>query len=139
MTRELCPFCGLHPYEYVDVGIGSIPIAVNCCDQGHDLIVNGADFQELAEPWMAGARATIERYENALRKIASNRDALDADAAALRQIADEALNGPPIQCEYCGTEVDLIFAPNPYAHEINDDDTPLWLCQGCRQELADDI
>lgn len=30
----ICPFCGLHPYEYVDVGVGSVPIAVNCCEFG---------------------------------------------------------------------------------------------------------
>lgn len=87
-----CPFCGLDPYEYVDVGIGSIPVAVTCCEYGYDLIVNGTDFQELAEKWMAGERATRKRYENALRKIAWNRDSLDA--AGLVGIADEALNGP---------------------------------------------
>jgi len=43
------------------------------------------------------------------------------------------------QCEYCGTNDNLIWGPNPYAHEINDDDTPMWLCENCRQELADDI
>ena len=43
------------------------------------------------------------------------------------------------QCEYCGTSDNLTWAPNPYAHEINDDDTPVWLCQGCREELAADI
>lgn len=29
-----CPFCGLCPYEYVDVGVGSVPVAVNCCEFG---------------------------------------------------------------------------------------------------------
>ena len=42
-------------------------------------------------------------------------------------------------CEYCLTHDNLIWGPNPYAHEINDDDTPMWLCENCRQELADDI
>ena len=31
MSEIRCPFCGLHPYEYVDVGIGHVPVAVNCC------------------------------------------------------------------------------------------------------------
>ena len=43
------------------------------------------------------------------------------------------------QCEYCGTNDNLIWAPNPYALEINDDDTETWLCQNCRQELKDEI
>lgn len=29
-----CEYCGYHPYEYVDVGIGSIAVAVNCCELG---------------------------------------------------------------------------------------------------------
>jgi len=29
-----CPFCGCEPYEYVDVGIGMIPVAVTCCSAG---------------------------------------------------------------------------------------------------------
>lgn len=33
-----CPYCGLHPYEYVDVGIASVPVAVNCCEYGYLLM-----------------------------------------------------------------------------------------------------
>ena len=99
-----CPFCGLDPYEYVDVGIGSIPVAVNCCED-YVSLYHGADFQDLATAWMAGARATIDRYENALRGIAWNRH--DLDAAALRQIADEALNGPPIEFNTEDDELDF--------------------------------
>ena len=29
-----CPFCGLHPFEYVDVGVGIVPVAVTCCGAG---------------------------------------------------------------------------------------------------------
>lgn len=32
--REKCPFCGHHPYEYVDVGVGLVPVAVTCCEFG---------------------------------------------------------------------------------------------------------
>lgn len=32
---EKCPFCGLHPFEYVDIGIGQQAIAVNCCEYGY--------------------------------------------------------------------------------------------------------
>ena len=34
MGRETCPFCGSHPYEYVDIGVGSVPVAVTCCELG---------------------------------------------------------------------------------------------------------
>ena len=32
-----CPMCGHHPYEYVDVGVGMVPVAVNCCNYGYYL------------------------------------------------------------------------------------------------------
>lgn len=32
-----CPFCKHDPYEYVDIGVGWVPVAVNCCDLGYDL------------------------------------------------------------------------------------------------------
>ena len=91
-----CPFCGLDPYEYVNVGIGSVPVAVNCCEEGVSLY-HGEDFQDLATAWMAGARAMIERFQNALIKIGWNKDGLDATGLSL--IAIEALDGPPITVE----------------------------------------
>lgn len=94
---DKCPFCGLNPYEYVDVGIGSVAVAVNCCEMGYDLIVNGADFDALATQWMAGARATIDRYEYALREIAWRRE---KTADEMWAIADEAVNGPAIDEEH---------------------------------------
>ena len=33
MTAQ-CPFCGADPFEYVDVGVGSVPVAVTCCELG---------------------------------------------------------------------------------------------------------
>jgi hypothetical protein len=33
--KERCPFCGLHPFEYVDIGIGQQAVAVNCCEYGY--------------------------------------------------------------------------------------------------------
>ena len=29
-----CPFCKCDPYEYADVGICMVPVAVVCCDLG---------------------------------------------------------------------------------------------------------
>ena len=31
---ERCPFCGHDPFHYVDVGVGMVPVAINCCDAG---------------------------------------------------------------------------------------------------------
>jgi hypothetical protein len=29
-----CPFCKQDMYHYVDVGVGFVPVAVNCCEAG---------------------------------------------------------------------------------------------------------
>lgn len=31
---SICPFCKQDPFEYVDIGVGYAPVAVNCCDLG---------------------------------------------------------------------------------------------------------
>lgn len=43
-AREICPFCKLDPYEYVDVGIGYVAVAVTCCDYGIALIQQGNPY-----------------------------------------------------------------------------------------------
>lgn len=37
----ICPFCDRNPFEYVDVGVGSVPVAVTCCEFG-DMFFRGA-------------------------------------------------------------------------------------------------
>lgn len=36
-----CPFCKRDPYEYVDVGVGTVAVAVSCCDLGIGLFRYG--------------------------------------------------------------------------------------------------
>jgi hypothetical protein len=101
----------------------------------------------------AALKRTIEEQERQLAKLVESEDWREAgDKAAylaglrfaatmvdmLATIRDET----PAQtaahyCEQCLTHDNLAWGPNPYAHEINDDDTPMWLCEGCRQELAE--
>ena len=38
----------------------------------------------------------------------------------------------------CGSK-DARFAPNPYASEINGNETPVWMCDECRHQAAMDI
>lgn len=45
MTDERCPFCKHCPYEYVDVGVGYVPVAVNCCDLGYHLLSPGGNHR----------------------------------------------------------------------------------------------
>lgn len=39
--QQICPFCGMYPYEDVDIGVGVEHVAVNCCEMGHGLLVDG--------------------------------------------------------------------------------------------------
>lgn len=41
-----CPFCNRDPFCYVDVGVGSVPVGVDCC--------------ELGDAYFRGARPLIE-------------------------------------------------------------------------------
>jgi len=34
MYQPECPFCGLDPYEYVDIGVGYEAVGVSCCEYG---------------------------------------------------------------------------------------------------------
>ena len=39
----------------------------------------------------------------------------------------------------CGTRENVSYGPNPFAAEIYDDHTDVWMCQECRYESAMDI
>ena len=43
------------------------------------------------------------------------------------------------KCSSCGEKADCEYGPNPYQHDVNGDDTPVWMCEPCRQQSADDI
>lgn len=44
MAKEICPFCRRDPYHYVDVGVGMVPVAVDCCDYGIALFQYGDPY-----------------------------------------------------------------------------------------------
>ncbi|MFF1701214.1 hypothetical protein [Streptomyces sp. NPDC058252] len=48
-----------------------------------------------------------------------------------------------IPCDgHCGNSYwkkDLIYGPDPYQHEIFDDETPVWLCGDCHHDHYLDI
>jgi hypothetical protein len=66
MTHDVtCPFCGHHPYEYVDIGVGMQPVAVTCCSLGNEFFGRGeSDF------------ITIERttFDSIARAFSAMRD-----------------------------------------------------------------
>ena len=61
------------------------------------------------------------------------------DSFTLSVSAIEALT-TPVACSRCGShDDDVTRAPCPYAHDVEGDDTPVLLCEHCRQIRADDI
>lgn len=49
-----------------------------------------------------------------------------------------------VQCVRCkeyfnSSDPDIKFAPDPYQAEINNNDTPVWECEHCREDSAGDI
>jgi hypothetical protein len=45
----------------------------------------------------------------------------------------------PQKCCRCGTTTDVSLGPDPYASDVNNDDTPVWECGNCRHESAMDV
>lgn len=43
------------------------------------------------------------------------------------------------QCNLCGAAESVTLAPDPYSSEICGNETPVWLCDGCRFERLMDI
>lgn len=44
-----------------------------------------------------------------------------------------------VMCDKWFDEETITFAPDPFSSEINDDDTPVWECDDCREERKDEI
>ena len=42
-------------------------------------------------------------------------------------------------CEYCGSDEDVTFEPDPYSEEINNDSTEHWICTECYRKSAWEI
>jgi hypothetical protein len=66
MDDEECPFCGHHPYEYVDVGVGGrgVPVAITCCELGSVLY----DYNNTSKT-VEITRETFKSFANAFQAI----------------------------------------------------------------------
>ena len=51
--KETCPYCNNDPYEYVDIGIGSEAVAVNCCEYGYRLIMSNEPKNKIDKDFAA--------------------------------------------------------------------------------------
>ena len=44
-----------------------------------------------------------------------------------------------VECDGCHEVKPCTLGPDPFAQEIHDDDTEVWLCEKCYQDRKDDI
>lgn len=42
-------------------------------------------------------------------------------------------------CQSCGSTENVTFEADPFMDEIEHDNTPVWLCENCRDESGRDI
>ncbi len=52
MSSPVCSFCRLDPYEYLDPGVGSAPVAVNCCELDWYLFDGGSEREHYGLSWL---------------------------------------------------------------------------------------
>lgn len=65
MRDTICPFCGQHPFEYVDIGVGEVPCAVTCCGLGDDLFRGNRGVPET----VTMSRSTFESIASVLSSL----------------------------------------------------------------------
>jgi hypothetical protein len=59
--------------------------------------------------------------------------------AALDKAAGPHVKNRKRPCACGATGKSVTFGPDPFKYEINKDDTPLWMCAGCRAKSQEDI
>ena len=42
-------------------------------------------------------------------------------------------------CDTCGSTENVRYTPHPYHQEINNDDTPVYICSDCYNTACEDI
>lgn len=71
---SICPFCKCDPFHYVDVGVGYVAVAVDCCDLGIELYSSNHKRASQVLKWMRSyspknkAKAMKILREEGLRK-----------------------------------------------------------------------
>lgn len=64
-----CPFCKCDPYHYVDVGIGYVPAAVDCCDLGIGLFSHNDEGRKLSRRVLRDMRSPSPRAKARAMKV----------------------------------------------------------------------
>lgn len=84
---------------------------------------------------------TIREVWDLERRLFWNRDRYHGWQRELVKagIGISELEGIDKTCEQCEKQGLCFFGPDPYAHEIHDNDTPLWQCTFCYRESCDEI
>jgi len=89
-------------------------------------------------PAYALFRATIEEADPRVSLAVEDAEFVLVAMWNELQMLRAAVAEPP-KCCSCGCTDNLEWGPDPYAYDINNDDTPVWECDHCREQSAMDI
>lgn len=100
----------------------------------------GSSIADVRSDIAAGADDTMAQQMVQARKLRTTVSVIPADE--FWRLMSRAVSAAPVvvhKCEGCGTTDDVSYGPCPYNADVNNDDTPVWLCSSCRHERAQDI
>ena len=66
-----CPFCGLDPFEYVDIGVGFEAVGITCCNLGWYYFDVGPDHSHIGMTYEAVLEINqeMDQYQARLNRI----------------------------------------------------------------------
>ena len=108
--NSVCAFCGMDPYEYVDVGVGWVPVAVTCCYMAYSAMGGPVGPPSEVVPWIEKGLAGFDRYQHLLGQISIEVDGDSARATAY-------FTNPMVAVGRDGTEK-LFEVGGYYHHEL---------------------
>lgn len=56
-----CPFCKRDPYHYEDVGVGFVPVAINCCETMCGLVAGDKKAKQILRLRQRGTPRSVKR------------------------------------------------------------------------------
>lgn len=102
-SRSSCPFCGHDPYEWVDVGVGFVPVAVTCCSEG-------IGYFQYNDPVLCKIVNLLGAVELSVQRVLDEMERVE-ESGRYDGADEEGDSVPPIRAEEAGSEVGPALRP----------------------------
>lgn len=107
---------------------------------GENVIVDTCDCRFVSGSMECLDSALREAAERGFKRAILIMDGAYQFCCSIQVYAEPACVSPEGQvCCSCGGTADLAYGPDPYAEEIEGNDTPVWECASCRHDSAMEI